>query len=288
MRLVTFEHGGRQRAGALRGDRIIDLRRAEPELPATVLELIQGGPAVLDWLRQTVDRAAIETTLPMSEVRLLAPIPRPPKVLCIGLNYANHVKEAEHMGLKWPNKPSVFMKASSCVVGPRDPIPMPPTTQQLDYEVELTIVIGARAKGVSRADALGAVAGYTVANDVSARDLQFSPDGGIIMGKNFDGSAPMGPCITLTDEIPDPGTLRVRTWVNGEQRQDSNTNDLIFDVPAMIEYLSQALTLEPGDVILTGTPAGVGLGMRPQVWLQQGDVVRMEIERIGVIENRVE
>ena len=224
------------------------------------------------------------TGAPLSEVTLLAPIPRPPKIVCIGVNYADHAAEA---GRALPRWPSVFLKAPSCVVGPGDPIVRPPTTEQLDYEVELAVVIGKQAKSVPKEQALEYVAGYTIMNDVSARDLQLGKDGGIILGKNFDTSAPLGPAITLVDELPDPSSLGIRTWVNGELRQNGNTHTLIFDVAAIIAFLTQQLTLEPGDVIATGTPAGVGLGMKPQVWLQPGDTVRMEIDGIGVLENEV-
>ena len=287
MRLVTFERGGEQRVGALRGEQVVDLLQADSSLPGSVLGLIQGGPEVLERARRAAESASGSALQPLSAVRLLAPIPRPPKILCIGLNYADHVAEAAGAGRPPMEKPSVFLKAASCVIGPGEPIVRPPTTQQLDYEVEFTVAIGRRAKGVSRERALDYVVGYTIMNDVSARDLQLGKDGGIILGKNFDTSAPLGPCLVLTDEIPDPTNLAVKTWVNGEQRQNSTTHNLIFDVPYIIWYLSQQMTLEPGDLIATGTPAGVGLGMKPQVWLQPGDLVRMEIEGIGVLENPV-
>lgn len=285
MRLVTYcETGsadGAPRAGALVDEQVVDLSAADPSLPASVLGLIQGGPAMLE---QAKAAAAGGTGRPLGEVRLLAPIARPPKIVCIGVNYADHAAEA---GRALPRWPSTFLKAASCIVGPGDPIVKPPTTEQLDYEIELAVVIGKQAKSVPREDAMGYVAGYTIMNDVSARDLQLGKDGGIILGKNFDSSAPFGPCLTLVDEIPDPSNLRLRTWVNGELRQDGNTHTLIFDVGAIIAFLTQQMTLEPGDIIATGTPAGVGLGMKPQVWLQPGDTIRMEIEGIGVLENTV-
>jgi len=285
MRLVTCRIDGEPRAAALVGpdgeQGVVDLHAADPTLPADVLGLIQGGPGMLDRAR-----VAAESGLPraLAGVRLLAPIPRPPKIVCIGVNYADHAAEA---GRALPRWPSVFLKAPSCVVGPGDPIVRPPTTERLDYEIELAVVIGKTAKSVSRDDAMGYVAGYTIMNDVSARDLQLGKDGGIILGKNFDSSAPFGPALVLTDEIPDPTHLRLRTWVNGELRQDGNTHTLIFDIPAIIAFLTQQMTLEPGDIIATGTPAGVGLGMSPQVWLQPGDTVRMEIDGIGMLENPV-
>jgi 2-keto-4-pentenoate hydratase/2-oxohepta-3-ene-1,7-dioic acid hydratase in catechol pathway len=285
MRLVTYRETGSTdaapRAGALVGEQVVDLSAADPSLPTSVLGLIQGGPAVLERAKVA---AASGTGRPRSEVRLLAPIARPPKIVCIGVNYADHAAEA---GRALPRWPSTFLKAASCIVGPGDPIVKPPTTEQLDYEIELAVVIGKQAKSVPREEAMEYVAGYTIMNDVSARDLQLGKDGGIILGKNFDSSAPFGPCVTLVDEIPDPSHLRLRTWVNGELRQDGNTHTLIFDVAAIIAFLTQQMTLEPGDIIATSTPAGVGLGMKPQVWLQPGDTIRMEIEGIGVLENTV-
>jgi 2-keto-4-pentenoate hydratase/2-oxohepta-3-ene-1,7-dioic acid hydratase in catechol pathway len=285
MKLATYrgKHEAQRaaRAGVLVEDGVIDVSRLVGPLPTDVLGLLQGGQAVLDRLREAATRAR---ATPLADVTLLAPIPRPPKIVCIGVNYADHAAEA---GRALPRWPSVFLKAPSAIVGPGEPIVRPPTTEQLDYEVELTVVIGKRAKNVSREDAMSYVAGYTIMNDVSARDLQFDKDGGIILGKNFDTSAPLGPAITLVDELPDPTNLGIRTWVNGELRQDGNTHNLIFDVPAIIAFLTQQLTLEPGDCIATGTPAGVGLGMKPQVWLQPGDTVRMEVDGIGVLENPV-
>jgi 2-keto-4-pentenoate hydratase/2-oxohepta-3-ene-1,7-dioic acid hydratase in catechol pathway len=288
MRVVTYRLAGESRAGALVDQGVVDLKSADPELPSDVVALLQGGPSLLERAQRAVAKAVAdanpEAIRPLAGAALLAPLPRPPKIVCIGLNYADHAAEA---GLAIPARPSVFLKAPSTVIGPGEPIVRPPTTQQLDYEIELAVVIGQRAKGLTREQAMACVAGYTILNDASARDLQFAKDGGITVGKNFDSSAPMGPCLALTDEIPDPSDLRLRTWVNGELRQDGHTRNLIFDIPAILAFLSRQLTLEPGDVIATGTPAGVGLGMKPQVWLQPGDTVRMEIEGIGVLENPV-
>lgn len=292
MRLATCRIDGDPRAAVLVDEggtaRAVDLHAADVTLPTDVLGLIRGGPAMLDRARAAVAAALAapvpSVVRPLAEVALLAPIPRPPKVVCIGVNYADHAAEA---GRALPRWPSVFLKAPSCIVGPSDPIVRPPTTEQLDYEIELAVVIGRTAKAVRREDAMEHVAGYTIMNDVSARDLQLGKDGGVILGKNFDSSAPLGPVLALVDEVPDPTTLRLRTWVNGALRQDGNTHTLIFDIPAIIAFLTQQLTLEPGDIVATGTPAGVGLGMSPQVWLQPGDRIRMEIDRIGVLENHV-
>jgi 2-keto-4-pentenoate hydratase/2-oxohepta-3-ene-1,7-dioic acid hydratase in catechol pathway len=289
MRLVTYLYDGERRAGVLLGDRVLDTNRADPLLPANVIALLEGGPGALDRLRQVAESTPPDSPAfrPLSEVRLLAPVPRPGKILCVGRNYADHVSEAAAAGLSPMEKPSVFIKVPSAVIGPGDPIVRPVTTDQLDYEGELALVIGRTAKAVSKEDALDYVAGYTIVNDVSARDLQFSKDVGISLGKNFDTALPMGPYLALTDEVPDPGHLEIKTYVNDELRQDSNTHNLIFDIPHIIWYLAQQLTLEPGDVIATGTPSGVGFAMKPPLWLQPGDVVRVEIEGLGALENPV-
>ncbi|MBI3976926.1 MAG: fumarylacetoacetate hydrolase family protein [Chloroflexi bacterium] len=289
MRLVTFAVEGGSRVGALRDDEVVDLHRADPDLPGEIVALLQGGAAALRRVAQAVAgaRTGSPAVYPLAGVRLLAPVPRPPKILCVGRNYADHAAEVVAAGAPPTERPSIFVKVSSAVIGSGEPIVHPTTTQQLDYEGELAVVIGRRAKAVSREQALDHVAGYTIFNDVSARDLQFSKSGGITIGKNFDTAAPMGPWIVLTDEIPDPANLRLRTSVSGELRQDASTRDLIFDVPAILSFISQQLTLEPGDVIATGTPAGVGFGRKPQVWLKPGDTVRIEIDGIGALENPV-
>ncbi len=292
MRLVTYRQrhvtNAAPRAGALIEQDVVDLNAANVDLPSNVLSLLQGGLSLLDQARKAAmgawERADSSAVRPLADIELLAPIPRPPKIVCIGVNYADHAAEA---GRELPPRPSVFLKAASCVIGPNEPIVRPTTTERLDYEVELAVVIGRTSKAVPRDQAMEVVAGYTIMNDVSARDLQLAKDGGVILGKNFDTAAPTGPCLALADEVPDPTNLRLRTWVNGELRQDGTTSNLIFDIPAIITFLTQQLTLEPGDLIATGTPAGVGLGMHPQVWLQPGDIVRMEIEGIGVLENTV-
>ncbi len=238
-----------------------------------------------DLLRDAVtERAAAGATTALAGQRIGAPIARPQQILCIGLNYRDHAVEA---GMPISDEPIVFNKAPNTLVGPNDDVHIPRGSTKTDWEVELGVVIGRTCRDVSVDDALDYVFGYVTANDLSARDLQFAKDGGIIVGKNFDTSAPMGTFVALTDELPDPNNLRLRTWVNGQLRQDGNTQTLIFDVPAIIAYLSRQLTLEPGDVIATGTPAGVGLGMKPQVWLQPGDTIRMEIDGLGTLENSV-
>ena len=215
--------------------------------------------------------------------RLLSPVSRPGKILCVGQNYGDHLAE---QGVDPPERPILFSKAPTCVIGPNDPIPLHPITSQVDYEAELAIVIGRRATRVTADDALTIVAGFTALNDVSARDLQFG-DGQWVRGKSLDGFAPIGPHLVSVDDIGDPESLDIRCRVNGEVRQASNTRHLIFGVRTLIEFCSEAITLEPGDVIATGTPGGVGVFMDPPQFLGEGDVVEVEIERIGTLSNPV-
>jgi 2-keto-4-pentenoate hydratase/2-oxohepta-3-ene-1,7-dioic acid hydratase in catechol pathway len=219
-------------------------------------------------------------------VRVLAPV-APRSILAVGLNYRAH---AEESGKTLPDYPMIFMKLPGAVQHPGEPIVLPRVlkSEKVDYECELAVIIGKRCKNVRRAEALDYVLGYTCANDVSARDWQLELGGGqFCRGKTFDTFCPMGPCLVTTEEITDPHTLGIRTFVNGEKRQDSSTADLIFDVPALIEFLSGSTTLEPGTTIITGTPSGVGRAMDPPVYLQPGDVVTIEIDGIGSITNPV-
>lgn len=219
-----------------------------------------------------------------SEPRLECPIVRPSKVLAIGLNYMDHIRE---QGAEPPHRPVVFAKYTNALTGPFDPIVVEPElTEQADYEAELGVVIGRRCRKATRANALDFVFGYTVANDVSARDWQ-RLDAQFSRSKSMDTFCPIGPWITTADEIPDPQALGIRSFVNGEPRQDSTTREMVFDVAYLIEFLSRTMTLEPGDVILTGTPHGVGFAMEPPRFLKAGDVVRCEIDGLGAIENPV-
>ena len=219
----------------------------------------------------------------LDAVRLEAPVLRPPKFLAVGLNYADHVAES---GLETPQHPTIFNKQSTCVVGPDAGVHLPRASHVLDYEGELGFVIGKRCRHVSRDDAADVIAGYTIVNDVSVRDWQLRVPTWT-MGKSFDTHGPIGPWIVTPDEIGDPHQLRLRTLVNGELRQESNTKELIFDCFALVEHLSTAFTLEPGDIVATGTPSGVGIASKPPQLLVAGDVVRIAIEGIGEIENPV-
>ena len=272
MKLVTFTQGGTTRAGAVVGDEVVDLG------PGDMLALLGTG---LDRAREDAARAAVR--FPLSRVHLEAPVPRPPKFLAVGLNYADHVAES---GAERPALPTIFNKQSTCVTGPYDPVHRPRVSPMLDYEGELGFVIGRRCRHVPRDRAAEVIAGWVVLNDVTVRDWQLRVPTWT-MGKSFDTHGPMGPWIVTADELGDPHALGIRTWVNGELRQQSNTRELIFDCFTLVEHLSTAFTLEPGDVVATGTPGGIGMAMNPSRFLVPGDVMRVEIERIGNIENRV-
>ncbi|HTS90367.1 MAG TPA: fumarylacetoacetate hydrolase family protein [Stellaceae bacterium] len=281
MRLVTYSEGGPPLLGALDGAEVV--RLTGEGVPADMLGLIRGGEAALASARQALARGERR---PLAAVRLLAPVPRPGKILGVGRNYGAHAAEG---GLAAQEKPRIFVKLSTSVIGTGAPIPKPRSVAKLDYETELAVVIGKRARGVAERHALAHVAGYTILNDVSARELQFdvSPPQ-TSFAKSMDGFCPMGPCLATPDEVADVAAIKLRGWVNGELVQDGSTADLIFPVPVLIAYLSSYLTLEPGDVIATGTPAGVGAFRKPPRYLAPGDSVRMEISGIGVLENRVE
>lgn len=282
MKLVRFDNAGTVGLGVLDNGTIVSLNALKERYP-TMLSIIDGGDTALDEVRAVAARG--EARIALDSVKLLAPIERPGKYLAIGMNYRKHVEEAIKAGIAEPKNQYWFNKQTTCISGPFDDID-PGVTEKLDYEVELCVVIGKKAKGVSEADAKNYVFGYTVANDVSARDWQLHTPT-FTIGKSFDTHGPIGPCIVTADEIGDPHRLGLRCFVNGEQRQDGNTAELIHSVWSQIAYLSTAFTLEPGDLIATGTPHGVGNAMVPPVFLQPGDVVRCEIDEIGTIENRI-
>ena len=289
MRLVTFSDAGGTRIGALDGDVVLDLTAADSSLPRDMLGLIAGGETMLAAARAAAARAPA-----VPRAKILAPIPRPPKnVFCVGKNYHEHAKEFAGSGFDGgaanivPPFPVVFSKPHTSIIATGENIlaDMDPTGG-LDFEGELAFVIGQGGRGISKADALAHVFGYTIVNDVTARHLQ-KRHSQWVLGKGLDTFCPMGPAILTADEVPDPGALQLTTWVNGKQRQHAPVSDLIFDIPTLIEAISAAITLEPGDVIATGTPAGVGIGFNPPVFLQRGDVVRISVTGIGVLENTV-
>jgi 2,4-didehydro-3-deoxy-L-rhamnonate hydrolase len=285
MRLCSYrESGGDERLAVVVGGRALPAADLAPGGPRTIVELLAGGRRALDALREhaTEDRFRRDGR-PLDELQLLAPVPRPRKVVAIGRNYREHAAEE---GADPPTAPLIFAKFPTSVIGPGDSICWDPgLTTQVDYEAELGVVIGRRARRLTREQALDAVLGYTCLNDVSARDLQFG-DGQWTRGKSLDSFCPMGPVLVTTDELGDAGDLAIGCTVNGEVRQAARTSDLYFGVAEIVSHCSQAFTLEPGDVIATGTPAGVGAFRKPPVWLAPGDEVVVEIERIGRLVNR--
>lgn len=281
MKLVTFTTGNGPRLGAVRGEDVIDLAVASGgALPSDMIAFLEQGDAAVAAAQQLVQDA--DTALSLADVTLLAPVPTPSKVVAIGQNYMDHCLE---QGVEPPTSPVIFTKFSTAVIGPGAEIRWDPAlTSMVDYEVELAVVIGRPARRVSAGDALGYVAGYTVCNDVSARNLQFG-DGQWVRGKSLDTFCPLGPWLVTRDEIPDPQRLAVRTTLNGEVMQDSTTAEMIFGVKDLIAFASRAFTLRPGDLIITGTPPGVGVFRDPQVFLKDGDEITLEVEGIGKLTN---
>ncbi|GBC82960.1 Ureidoglycolate lyase [bacterium HR10] len=289
MRLARYRWQGREQVGIVVGDRVYSLSARDPDL-RDVGDLLERGREALSEVQQV--EAAIragerplpeDVAAPLEQVQLLPPIRRPEKIICLGLNYRDHAREA---GMPIPSEPIFFAKYANALIGPRDPIPRPRAVVQLDYEVELAVVIGREGKYISETDAMAYVAGYMVLNDVSARDFQFRT-GQWMHGKTFDGFAPCGPVLVTADEVDNPHALRLRLWVNGELRQDSHTGEMIFSIPQLVHYFSQLFTLRPGDIISTGTPPGVGMGRRPPTYLKEGDEVVAWIEGIGELRNRI-
>jgi len=279
MKLATFTHGATTRIGVVDDTEIIDLAAAAPELPRDMVAFLEAGAPAVEAARRAAD--GTRGRIRFGEVRVEAPIRRPPKFLAIGLNYADHVAESR---MQRPEFPVFFNKQSTCVTGPRDPIYRPRVSTMLDYEGELGFVIGRRCRYVPKERAAEVIAGYLVVDDVSVRDWQFRAQT-MTLGKSFDTHGPIGPWIVTPDEVGDPHVLELKTWVNGELQQHSNTRELIYDCFDQVATLSAAFTLEPGDVVATGTPGGVGVARGK--FLVSGDVVRIEIEQIGAIENRV-
>lgn len=301
MRLVTYEAGGGPRLGAEIDGGILDLAVAGTEtgnpnaIPGEIVAFLAAGTGALDAARKAIEWAKARGAAALAakpgfffvegKARRLAPVPRPGKVICLGLNYRDHAAES---GVPVPKEPIVFGKYANAVIGPEAPILLPTTSEEVDWEAELVVVIGRGGRHISESAALSHVAGYTCGHDVSARDYQLKRGGGQwLMGKSFDTFAPIGPALVTADEIPDPHTLRIRCVVNGETVQDSNTSQMVFSVPQMIAYLSHILTLEPGDLIFTGTPPGVGFARKPPRFLHGGDVAEIIIDGLGTLRNPV-
>ena len=280
MRFVTVHREAYTSPGLMVNGEVIALRRAGF---SDLLSVIEGGADALDRVQRWSDNPPGDDILPGNQVRLAAPIPRPPKLICIGLNYRDHAEEAKQ---PIPEVPTVFAKFPTSVTGPGHPIVLPKNSTKPDYEAEFAIVIGRRGRHIAEADWRDYIFGYTIINDVSARDFQMATSQWM-MGKTFDTFAPMGPAIVTADEIEDPHSLAISLTLSGEVMQSSNTRNLIFQTPRLIAYLSSVFTLEPGDVIATGTPAGVGFARKPPRWLRPGDETRITVEGLGQLVNPV-
>lgn len=284
MPLVQFSQGGRSRLGKLFGDHVVDLSLAAPQLPHDVIAFLEAGDAALAAFRAVADQA--EGRFALADISLLAPVPRPEKYLGIGMNYADHAAEAAKGGVQTTSYQLWFNKQVSCITGPFDDVVKPSVSDKMDYEAELGVVIGKACRHVAVSDAASVIGGYVVVNDVSARDWQLRTPTHTL-GKSFDTHGPHGPWLVLAHEVDDPHALEIRMFVNGEQRQKGNTANLIHNIYEQISYLSTVMTLKPGDMLATGTPAGVGAALDPPQFLQPGDVMRVEIDGIGHIENKV-
>jgi 2-keto-4-pentenoate hydratase/2-oxohepta-3-ene-1,7-dioic acid hydratase in catechol pathway len=311
MKLVTYSGSNGAALGVIDEDSVVDvgaalewgglLKKPEPELrpaiekleatdpPADMIDLLSRGPEYLAALRQVITSALATAPgeegllTPLAEARLRAPIARPSKITCVGLNYADHAAE---QGIEAPKTPVFFLKSANTIIGPGDSIRIPPNTEQADYEAELAVVIGKGGCHIPQDRAWEHVAGYTILNDVTARDMQHD-DKQWFRGKSCDTFAPTGPWIVTADEIADPHGLAISLTLNGETMQDSNTSNLIHRIDFLISYLSQSLTWEPGDLISTGTPPGVGFARKPPVFLKPGDQISVTVEGIGTLTNPV-
>jgi 2-keto-4-pentenoate hydratase/2-oxohepta-3-ene-1,7-dioic acid hydratase in catechol pathway len=318
MKLVTFQLGEENRVGAVKSDWVLDVGRTiellaqrklrvggHPLLRKSVQRVLGAGPAPRDMneilTRGEEWRAALDEVLkalatgvppaeaprglltPLKVARLCAPLLRPGKIVCVGRNYAEHARER---GAETPAQPIFFLKSANTICGPGDPITLPPNSQQVDYEAELAVVIGKGGRGIAEERAPEHIAGYMILNDVSARDMQ-SQDKQWFRGKSCDTFAPCGPWIVTRDEVPDPHKLAISLTLNGETMQDANTGDMIFRIPFLVSYLSQSLTWEPGDILSTGTPAGVGGSRTPPVFLKPGDTASITVEQLGTLTNPV-
>jgi 2-keto-4-pentenoate hydratase/2-oxohepta-3-ene-1,7-dioic acid hydratase in catechol pathway len=282
MKLVTYRSESGPRVAGLGEGGYVDLNQADSRLPDSMIELLALGEAGLDRARQALERGKPRSA---ESVQLMAPVPRPNKVICVGLNYADHAAES---GASIPEEPVIFNKFPTSICGPGDPIVLPRISTQVDYEAELVVVIGRGGRHIPENKALEHVAGYCCGHDVSARDWQLAKPGKQwLLGKTFDSFAPFGPHLVTPEEVGDPGNLRIQLRLNGQTMQSSSTRQLIFSIPRLVSYISGVCTLEPGDVVFTGTPPGVGMARKPPVFLKPGDVVEVEIERLGTLRNPV-
>ena len=284
MRLATIETWAGPRAALQTGDSFLDIHATDANLPGNVRQLLEGGPEILSAVAALGNRPGA-VKVPAAQVKYHAPIADPRKIICVGLNYKDHAAES---GSPIPKEPILFSKYPTALIGHGETIVLPRVSQEVDYEAEFVIVIGKKGRHLTLANAMEHVAGYSVGHDVSARDWQLRKDGKQWMvGKTFDTFAPMGPVLVTKDEVKDPQNLPIRLKLNGQVMQNSSTSQMIFGVAELLVYLSQVFTLEPGDLIYTGTPPGVGVARKPPVYMKDGDVVEVEIEGLGVLRNPV-
>ncbi len=286
MKIARYLFNEKETYGFMVDDFVVSLpslaNQCKKQLPETVEGFIAGGEGTLKMAEKLLE-VKDKKIVSLKDVEVLAPLVQPPKIICLGLNYRDHAKET---AADLPKAPIIFMKPRTAIVGPNGDI-RKSFVKELDYEGELAIVMGKKCKDVAASEAASCVFGYTILNDVSAREIQFG-DKQWTRGKSFDTFAPMGPCIVTRSQLPDTSDLRIRTWVNGELRQDGSTGNMVFGVEEVVHQLSRVMTLEPCDVIATGTPAGVAMAMKKPKWLKSGDVVRIEIDGVGDLENTVE
>jgi 2-keto-4-pentenoate hydratase/2-oxohepta-3-ene-1,7-dioic acid hydratase in catechol pathway len=284
MKLATILTPTGPRAAVLQGDAYVDLHATDASLPGSLRLVLEAGPAALQAAKEAAARPSA-VKVPAAGAKLQPPIPDPNKIVCLGLNYRDHAAET---GAKIPSEPILFSKFSTALIGPDEAIVLPPVSKKVDFEAELVVVVGKKGRNLTAAAAVEHIAGYAVGHDVSARDWQLEKDGKQwLAGKTFDTFAPLGPWLVTADEIPDPHNLAIKLRLNGETMQDGNTRHMIFGVGVALAYISQVVTLLPGDLVFTGTPPGVGVARKPPVWLAGGDVVEVEIDGLGVLRNPV-
>ena len=285
MRLVTFQGQFGPAIGVRLGNKVIDLSKAAPDLPGDMIGLLEGGESSLAKAKAAANNAADDAKVDMSSVKLLVPIARPGKIVCIGRNYAAHAAEG---GAETPTYPEVFYRGSTTLIAQGEPIIRPKCSDKLDFEAELVVVIGKLAKHVAEADAGAYIAGYSLFNEGTLRDYQRKSSQWTV-GKNFDNTGPFGPEIVTSDEVPEGAKgLRIQSRLNGQIMQDANTDDLVFTIHNLIYRLTECMTLEPGDIIVSGTPAGVGYARTPPVFMKPGDIIEIEVDGIGVLTNTIE
>ncbi len=292
MKFVRYCYQREESYGVISKNAVLSLpslaKTFKKDIPQKLESFIAESEKTLDPIEQLLknadSRIIKEVSKPLSQVSLLSPIPFPPKIICLGLSYFDHAAETKS---DIPDEPIIFMKPHTAITGPNQAVIKPQFVKELDYEGELCIVVGKTAKDISVGDAKKHVFGYTIFNDISARDYQFK-DGQWTRGKSFDTFAPIGPCITAENQLTNTNNLSIRTWVNGELRQNGTTHSMVFDINKILYHLSRVMTLEPCDIIATGTPAGVGFAMKPKQFLKHGDIVRIEIQGIGILENFIQ